>query len=82
MAPGRGALSRRRRFTSPRSASAYTRGGAYAAAHDEKVGTLEPGKAADLIVLSQDVFQVAPGEIAKTRVMATMVGGKVVYGKW
>jgi len=61
---------------------AYTRGGAFAAAHDEQVGTLEPGKAADLIVLSQDVFQVAPEEIGKTRVVATMVGGKVVYGSW
>lgn len=61
---------------------AYTRGGAFAAAHDDLVGTLEPGKAADLIVLSQDVFQVAPEEIAKTRVRVTLVGGKVVYGAW
>jgi predicted amidohydrolase YtcJ len=61
---------------------AYTRGGAYAAAHDDQVGTLEPGKAADLIVLSQDVFQVEPDEIAKTRVRTTLVGGKVVYGSW
>jgi predicted amidohydrolase YtcJ len=33
-------------------------------------------------VLSQDVFQVAPEEIAKTRVRVTLVGGKVVYGAW
>ena len=64
------------------AADAYTRGGAYAAAHDGQVGTLEPGKAADLIVLSQDVFQVAPEAIAKTRVQVTLVGGKVVYGAW
>jgi predicted amidohydrolase YtcJ len=61
---------------------AYTRGGALAAAHEDQVGALEPGKAADLIVLSQDIFQVAPGEISKTRVAVTMVGGKVVYGSW
>jgi len=61
---------------------AYTRGGAFAAAHDDQVGTLEPGKAADLIVLSQDVFQVPPEEISKTRVRTTMVAGKIVYGNW
>jgi predicted amidohydrolase YtcJ len=61
---------------------AYTRGGAYAAFHADRVGTLEPGKEADLIVLSQDIFQVAPEEVAKTRVRVTMVAGKVVYGNW
>lgn len=61
---------------------AYTRGGAYAAFHEDRVGTLEPGKEADLIVLSQDVFHVAPEEIAKTRVQVTLVGGKVVSGAW
>jgi len=61
---------------------AYTRGGAFAAAHEDQVGTLEPGKAADLIVLSQNVFQVAPEEISRTRVLVTMVGGKVVSGAW
>jgi predicted amidohydrolase YtcJ len=61
---------------------AYTKGGAYAAAREDLIGTLEPGKAADLIVLSQDVFQVAPEEIDRTRVAVTMVGGKVVLGAW
>jgi predicted amidohydrolase YtcJ len=61
---------------------AYTRGGAFAAFHEDRVGTLEPGKEADLIVLSQDVFQVPAEEISKTRVTLTMVGGKVVFGAW
>ena len=34
---------------------------------------------ADLIVLSQDLFKIEPTEIAKTEVLLTMVGGKVVY---
>jgi len=59
---------------------AYTRGSAYAAFADDRVGSLEVGKLADLAVLSQDVFSVAPGDIAKTRVTLTMVGGKIVYG--
>jgi predicted amidohydrolase YtcJ len=43
------------------------------------VGTLEAGKLADLAVLSQDIFQVDPLAIGETRVMLTMVGGKVVF---
>jgi predicted amidohydrolase YtcJ len=59
---------------------AYTRTGAYAAFSDANVGTLEPGKFADLVVLSQDIFSIAPETISGARVLLTMVGGKVVYG--
>jgi predicted amidohydrolase YtcJ len=58
---------------------AYTRGSAYAAFSDGRVGTLEVGKLADLAVLSQDIFSVPPETIGKTRVVTTMVGGKIVY---
>ena len=58
---------------------AYTQGSAYAAFMDDQVGTLEVGKQADLVVLSQDLFAVAPNTIAATRPLMTMVGGKVVY---
>jgi hypothetical protein len=58
---------------------AYTKGSAYAAFADDKVGTLEVGKLADLAVLSQDIFSAPPESIGKTRVVTTMVGGKVVY---
>ncbi len=59
--------------------TAYTRGGAYAAFSDDKVGTLEPGKLADLAVLSQNLLEVAPQDIAKTQVLETWVGGHRVY---
>lgn len=59
---------------------AYTEGSAYAAFSDKQVGTLEVGKLADLAVLSQDIFSVPPETIGKTRVVTTMVGGKIVYG--
>lgn len=59
--------------------AAYTRGGAYAAFSDDKVGTLEPGKLADLAVLSQDLLGVKPEEIDRTRVLETWVGGRRVY---
>jgi predicted amidohydrolase YtcJ len=58
---------------------AYTQGSAYAAFFDKQVGTLEVGKLADLAVLSQDIFSVPPDTIGKTRVLTTMVGGKIVY---
>jgi len=58
---------------------AYTLGAAFAGHREKTEGSLEPGKVADLIVLSQDLFKTEPTEIAKTEVLLTMVGGKVVY---
>jgi predicted amidohydrolase YtcJ len=58
---------------------AYTYGSAYAARREDRVGTLEAGKFADLAVLSQDIFSVAPETIGKTQVTMTLVGGKIVY---
>ena len=58
---------------------AYTQGSAFAAFSDKQVGTLEMGKLADLAVLSQDIFAVPLETIGKTRVVTTMVGGKIVY---
>jgi predicted amidohydrolase YtcJ len=67
------------RVTVEQALAAYTRGGAYAAFTDDRVGTLEVGKKADLAVLSQDPFTVAPEALGKTRVLETWVGGKRVY---
>ena len=54
--------------------------GAAIAGHREKTeGSLAPGKVADLIVISRDLFKIEPTEISKTQVLLTMVGGKVVY---
>jgi predicted amidohydrolase YtcJ len=58
---------------------AYTLGSAYAGFLDDRVGTLEVGKAADLVVLSQDVFTIPPEAISATHAVLTMVGGKVVF---
>jgi predicted amidohydrolase YtcJ len=58
---------------------AYTQGSAYVAFLDSEVGTLEVGKQADLAILSEDPFAVTPTEIAKTHVVMTLVGGKVVF---
>jgi predicted amidohydrolase YtcJ len=58
---------------------AYTRGGAYASFTESEKGSLEPGKLADLVVLDRDLGAVAPDALADARVVATIVGGRVVY---
>lgn len=55
------------------------RDAAFAEFTEKTKGTLEPGKLADLVVLSQDLFRVAPLEIRMTKAVLTVVGGKVVY---
>ena len=68
------------RITIEEAVRAYTATSAYVAFLDDQVGTLEVGKLADLVVLSQDLFAAPPQQIAATRAVMTMVGGRVVYG--
>jgi predicted amidohydrolase YtcJ len=58
---------------------AYTRGGAYVMHREKEEGSIEAGKLADLIMLSQDIFAIDPHRIAATKVLLTMVGGRIVY---
>lgn len=57
---------------------AYTRNSAHAMNLDS-IGTIAPGKRADLVLLDRDVLTVSPGEMRDTQVLWTMVAGKVVY---
>ena len=57
----------------------YTINGARAAFQEELIGSLEPGKLADLVVLSRDVMSVPADSIRSARVDLTVVGGDVVY---
>lgn len=67
------------KITLDQALAAYTRDAAYAEFEDNLLGTLEPGKLADVIVLSQNLFNIAPLEIRKTSVELTIVGGMVVF---
>jgi predicted amidohydrolase YtcJ len=58
---------------------AYTMGGAYAMHREKDEGSIETGKLADLILVSQNIFEVDPRRIAETTVLLTIVGGKVVH---
>ena len=57
----------------------YTRNSAFMANDDSRRGTLEPGKFADLAVLSADYMTAPAKEIGRIRSVLTMVGGDVVY---
>lgn len=57
----------------------YTIEGAYAEFEERAKGSIEPGKLADLTVISEDITKLAPRQILNIRVLKTLVGGRVVY---
>jgi hypothetical protein len=67
------------RLTVAESVYAYTAGAAFASGEEAIKGALAPGKLADLVVLSQDIFTIDPMAILDTEVVATMFDGEFVY---
>jgi predicted amidohydrolase YtcJ len=59
----------------------YTLGGAYAAFAEQMIGSLEPGKWADCVVLSQDLLHMPAEELDQIQIRATIMGGKTVFGE-
>jgi len=57
----------------------YTLGSAYAEYQEHEKGTLEIGKLADVVILSDDIFTIDPTAIANVKVLKTIVGGRVVF---
>lgn len=58
---------------------AFTWGAAYAEFQENWKGTLEPGKLADLVILSDDIFTIDPVKIRDVTVLKTIVDGRVVF---
>lgn len=67
------------RLTMHQAVEYYTLGSAYAEFAEQRKGSITEGKLADLVVLSRNIFEVAPREILETRPVLTVVGGKPVY---
>lgn len=67
------------RITVAQAVHAYTMGSAFAEHQELAKGSIEPGKLGDLVVLSDDIFTIAPEKIEKTRVEMTIFDGKVIY---
>lgn len=57
----------------------FTIEGAYASFEEDLKGTLEVGKLADLVVLSEDIHEIPEDDIIKTKVEMTVMDGKIVY---
>jgi predicted amidohydrolase YtcJ len=58
---------------------AYTINNAYAGYQENDLGSIEVGKLADLVILSDNIFNIAPKNIIDTHVTHTIIGGEVMY---
>jgi predicted amidohydrolase YtcJ len=67
------------RLTVAQAIDGYTSGAAFCGRREKTEGSLEVGKLADLIILSQNIFDIDPHKIGSTRVVTTIVGGRIVY---
>jgi predicted amidohydrolase YtcJ len=67
------------KITVAEAVRAYTWGSAYASFEESIKGTLEPGKLADMAVLSEDIFTIDPVEIQSAKVTMTVFDGRIVY---
>jgi predicted amidohydrolase YtcJ len=66
-------------LTVTESVEAYTMGSAYAEFQDIEKGSITPGKLADMVLLSDDIFTISKEKIRDVRVLKTFVGGKLVW---
>jgi len=67
------------KITVAEAVKCYTAGSAYAEFQENIKGTLEPGKLADFVILSDDIFTIDPVKISTTKVLTTVMDGRVVY---
>ena len=67
------------KITLAEAVEAYTLGSAFAEFQEKDKGTLAPGKLADLVVLSADIFRIDQHALRDAKVDLTMVGGKIVF---
>lgn len=66
-------------LTLAKAIKAYTINGAYVMRQEDKVGTIEVGKLADLIVLDRNIFEITENTINQTKIVMTIFDGNVIY---
>ena len=69
------------RLTIEQALYVFTMGSAYASFEEELKGSVEDGKLADFVVLSEDILEIEPDKIQDIEVEMTFMGGKLVYSK-
>ena len=69
------------KITLPEAIEAYTMGAAFAEFQEREKGSITSGKLADMVILSDNIFDLKPEAIRSAKVQTTIVGGKVVYGE-
>jgi predicted amidohydrolase YtcJ len=62
--------------------AAFTINSAFVNFQEDRTGSVEPGKLADLVVLDRNLFAIDANEISEAKVLLTLLGGKPVYGNW
>jgi hypothetical protein len=67
------------KITVEEAVRAYTMGSAYAEFQENVKGTITPGKLADLVILSGDIFKIDPKEILSVKVLMTIMDGRIVF---
>lgn len=77
----RGGWFPEQKLTVAESVEAYTLGSAYAEFQEKEKGSIAPGKLADMVLLSDDIFSIDPTKIQDVKVLKTIVGGKVVWDR-
>lgn len=77
--PNQPAFYPSQKMTRMEALRAYTYNGAYSMFKEGELGTLEPGKLADIVVLDHDIMTEPAAEILKTQVVYTIVGGSILY---
>lgn len=67
------------RLTVAQAVHGYTIGAAYAGRREKTEGSIETGKVGDIIIVDRNIFEIEPHSIGETKVVITIVGGKIVY---
>jgi len=67
------------KLTVTEAIEAYTTGSAYAEFQEKEKGSITPGKLADMVLLSDDIFTIDPVKIRDVKVLKTIVGGRLVW---